>query len=54
MPNTNDPFDALFNNAMQATAQNPVPVPGGPFYPVFAQARQSPGSPGRDGLRRHA
>ena len=40
MPNPNDPFDALFNNAMQAAANNPVPVPGSPFYPVFTQARQ--------------
>lgn len=40
MSNPNDPFDALFNNAMQITAQDPVPVPGSPFYPMFTQAGQ--------------
>lgn len=40
MPNPNDPFDAMFNSAMKATANDPVPVPGSPFYPVFTQARQ--------------
>lgn len=40
MPNPNNPFDAMFNNAMKATANDPMPVPGSPFYPVFTQARQ--------------
>lgn len=40
MPNPNDTFDTLFNDAMQAAANDPVPVPGSPFYPVFAQAGQ--------------
>lgn len=40
MPNPNNPFDALFNDALQATANDPMPVPGSPFYPVFTQARQ--------------
>lgn len=40
MPNPNNPFDTMFNDAMQAAANDPVPVPGSPFYPVFAQARQ--------------
>lgn len=40
MSNPNDPFDALFNNAKQTTTQDPMPMPGSPFYPVFTQARQ--------------
>lgn len=40
MPNPNDPFNAMFNSAMKAAANDPMPVPGSPFYPVFTQARQ--------------
>lgn len=40
MPNPNDPFDAMFNSTLRAAANDPVPVPGSPFYPVFAQAGQ--------------
>lgn len=40
MPNPNDPFNSMFNSAMKAAANDPMPVPGSPFYPVFTQARQ--------------
>lgn len=40
MPKPNDPFDAMFNDAIRDAANDPVPVPGSPFYPVFTQARQ--------------
>lgn len=40
MPKPNDPFDAMFNDAIRNAANDPMPVPGSPFYPVFTQARQ--------------
>lgn len=40
MPNPNDPFDALFNDAMRDAAKDPGLPPDHPFYPVFTQARQ--------------
>lgn len=40
MPKPNDPFDAMFNDAIRDAANDPMPVPGSPFYPVFTQTRQ--------------
>lgn len=40
MPNPNDPFDALFNDAMRDAANDPGLPPDHPFYPMFLQARQ--------------